>query len=404
MIDRGASAPEGDRATLLTRPFLLLCTAMLLGYANQWIVMPVIPLYVTSQGGSALLAGLALLAFSVPSVAVRPFIGMLADRWNAAAVLGVGLMLLAGGSALLLVPGAAMLFVGSVVRGLGWAGVNTGGYTRLATAAPPERRGEAAGYYSAATSTASTIFPAIGLWMLNHELGYSLVFGASIVLAVVGLPFAYRLASDGLAIQAAQTRPTQPQAGPILDRGVLIATVLNLCSTLAMPSVMAFLPLYARSLGIANIGLFYVIAGATNILLRPLLGKWSDAMGRAPGVAIGLGAQCAGIVLILAAQNLAVILAGGVFVAAGMALTTSTTTALAMDLANPRSRGQAMATYSISYQIGAGFGAIIAGALADLAGLRAMYVGSLIITGSGLVLLAATRHRIPARPEASTNP
>jgi len=395
MVDRGEVPGAGTQSSLFTRPFILLCTAMFLGYANQWIVMPVIPLYVNAQGGSAFVAGLALLAFSVPSVTVRPFVGMLADRWNAAGVLAVGLVLLASGSALLLVTGTVMLFLGSIVRGLGWAGLNTGGYTRLASAAPPERRGEAAGYYTSATSAASALLPALGLWLLGQGGGYSQVFLASIALALLGLPFALILARDGLAREAAAKRAQKPAGGAMLDRGVLVATGLNLCSTLAMPAVMAFLPLYARSLGIGDVGLFYVVAGVTNILLRPLLGKWSDAMGRVPGVAIGLASQCGGIVLIIFAQGLALILLGGVLVAAGMALTTSTTTALAMDLANPQARGQAMATYSISYQIGAGLGAIISGALADLVGLRGMYVGSLVIAATGLVLLAFARKRIP---------
>lgn len=393
MPDRRDAPAAEARTRLITRPFVLLCAAMFLGYANQWIVMPVIPLYVDAQGGSAFVAGLALLAFAVPSVAIRPFVGMLADRWNAAAVLAIGLLLLATGSAVLLATGTVMLFIGCTVRGLGWAGVNTGGYTRLATAAPAAQRGEAAGYYSAATAAASTLFPALGLWLLGRSGNYADVFFASIALAVLGLPFAISLARDRIAREAAAKRSTGA-GGSILDRGVLVATGLNLSSTLAMPAVMAFLPLYARSLGITDIGLFYVVAGATNILLRPLLGKWSDAMGRVPGVALGLATQFAGIVLIIAAQGLGLILAGGVLVAAGMALTTSTTTALAMDLANPQSRGRAMATYSISYQIGAGLGAIISGALADLVGLRGMYVGSLVITAAGLVFLATARKRI----------
>lgn len=114
-------------------------------------------------------------------------------------------------------------------------------------------------------------------------------------------------------------------------------------------------------------------------------------MGRAPGIALGLGAQFVGILLIATANGLIAILIGGLFVALGMSLTTSITTALAMDLAKPEARGRAMATYSMSYQIGAGLGAIISGALADLVGLRGMYVGSLVITASGLLLLAATR-------------
>jgi MFS family permease len=181
---------------------------------------------------------------------------------------------------------------------------------------------------------------------------------------------------------------------------VLIATGLNLSSTLAMPAVMAFLPLYARSLGIEHIGLFYVLAGVTNIVVRPLLGRWSDAMGRGPAIGLGLCAQLLGLVSIMAAHELSFILAGGVLVAVGMAMIGSTTTALAMDLADPRSRGQAMATFSISFQLGAGLGAIVSGALADLVGLRGMYAGSIAIILCGLALLAVGWKLLPA-PAAS---
>lgn len=382
--------------SLFSRPFVLLCIAMFLGYANQWVVTPIIPLYIDSHGGSAFVAGLALLAFAVPSVAVRPYAGRLSDRWNAAGVLALGIILMALGSALLLLPLLWMVFIGNVVRGLGWAGLNTGGYTRLASAAPADRRGEAAGYYTSATATASMIFPAVALWLLQGSDSYDDVFVLSILISLIGLPFALALVRGGDKSDKRHDPPDAPGgSAPLLDRGVLIATGLNLCSTLAMPSVMAFLPLYARSLGIDHIGLFYVIAGVTSITVRPLLGKWSDGMGRAPAIGMGLGAQFIGILLIALAEGIGVILAGGVFVALGSAMTGAATTALAMDLANPKSRGHAMATFSISFQIGAGVGAIVSGALADLVGLRGMYVGSLIITALGVGLLASARKRLP---------
>jgi MFS family permease len=158
---------------------------------------------------------------------------------------------------------------------------------------------------------------------------------------------------------------------------------------------MAFLPLYARSLGIDNIGWFYVLAGVTSIIVRPVLGKKSDAIGRGPAIAIGLGAQLIGLLAIVAANDIVVILAGGFFTAIGMSMIGSTTTALAMDLANPASRGRAMATYSISYQLGAGVGSLIAGGLADLVGLRGMYVGSIVITAAGFALLASAWTLLP---------
>ena len=54
-----------------------------------------------------------------------------------------------------------------------------------------------------------------------------------------------------------------------------------------------------------------------------------------------------------------------------------------------------MATFSISFQIGAGAGALISGALADLVGLRGMYVGSAVITLAGFALLATAWKLLP---------
>ena len=67
-------------------------------------------------------------------------------------------------------------------------------------------------------------------------------------------------------------------------------------------------------------------------------------------------------------------------------------------LTDPRSRGRGMATFSLSFQLGSGIGALVAGALADLAGLRGMYVGSIAITLLGFAMLAAAWRSLP-RPE-----
>jgi MFS family permease len=368
---------------------------MFLGYANQWVLTPIIPLYVQDLGGSAFVAGLALLAFSVPSFTVRPLVGYLADKWSAAGVLLAGLALLGSGTLLLLAPLLATLFVGNFFRGMGWAGVNTGGYTVLASAAPAARRGEAAGYYSSVTGSATIIFPALGLWLSAGRAGYEFVFIVSALVAAAGVPVAWALGRYARAAEAATTAADQPASSGFIDRGVLIATGLNLCQSLVWASVMAFLPLYARSLGIDNIGWFYILAGTTSLFVRPLLGKKSDAIGRGPAIAIGLGAQFVGLVALVLASDIVVLLAGGFFTSIGMSMIGSTTTALALDLANPSSRGRAMATFSISYQLGAGLGSLMSGALADAVGLRGMYVGSVVITVAGCALLVSAWKLLP---------
>jgi MFS family permease len=360
------------------------------------VITPIIPLYVQDMGGSAFLAGVALLSFSVPSFVVRPIVGHIADKWSAAGVLAVGLGLLSIGALLFLIPVLAMVFVGGLVRGLGWAAANAGGYTILAVSAPELRRGEAAGYYTSVTTSASIAFPALALWLIGGG-GFHIVFLLSAILSAIGVPIVFILAKN--KTETKTTTPTIGNAGVggLIDRGVLVATALNLCSTLAMPSLMAFLPLYARSLGIEGVGSFYVLSGITGILIRPVLGKKSDAMGRRPAIALGLCAELVGFLLVTIAQNLTLILIGGFFVAVGMAMIGSATTALAMDLVHPHSRGRGMATFGISFQIGFGAGAIISGTLADLVGLRAMYLGSVAINLVGLIVLMGAWKSIPRR-------
>jgi MFS family permease len=383
----------GAPTSFLNKPFLLLCLAMFLAYANQWLMTPIIPLYVRDLGGSAFMAGLVLLAFSFPSFTCRPLVGRVADRLNAAMVLACGIGLLITGTLLFLVPLIAAAFAGAVLRGLGWAGINVGGYTALGNTTPPERRGEAAGYYTGALTSVTTLFPALALWIIEGYGGFQPVFLVAMGMAALALPVTYFLAKHLEKLR--QPAPTAQESGSLIDRRVLLPTGLNLCSTLITPSVMAFLPLYAHSLDISNIGLFYVLAGITSVVVRPLLGRKSDQMGRGPAIALGLGAQLVGFVLIILAHALPLILVGGVFVAVGLAMVGSTTTALAMDLTDTRTRGRGMATFSLSFQIGNGLGAIFSGALADFIGLRGMYAGSIVITLVGFALLATAWKQLP---------
>ena len=390
-------------ARLWTPAFVVLCVTVLLGYAHHALLVPTIPLYITDQGGSKALAGLALMTFSIPSFGLRPIVGKLSDSWSAAGVLTIGLALLALGGVVYMLPFLAAVFVAGGIRGLGWAGNNTGGYTILANTTVAARRGEASGYYSSITTSATVLFPALALWLIDTPGGFESVFLASAGIAAAGVALSYFILRPMTRVEPTD-RAAAAAAGAstgMFDRGVLLATVLNLCSSLASPFVAAFLPLYARDIGIGHIGLFYVFAGITSIVIRPLLGKQSDTLGRGPSIAIGFLSLAIGLALIIVAQNLPMILLGGVFTSLGSALNSSSTTALAMDLANPAARGKAMATFSLSFQVGAGFGAIIAGLLADFLGYRGMYAGALVIVTLGTAVLLSSWKSLP-RTEPAT--
>ncbi|MFQ5872933.1 MAG: MFS transporter [Dehalococcoidia bacterium] len=380
--------------TVWSRTFCFLCLTQLLAYAHHALLTPTLPLYMTHLGGSPFLVGLMLAAFSATSVLSRPLMGYWADGWSVVGVLACGAILLGLTILLSLIPRTEVILLANALRGIAWAGFNTGGYTLLAHIAPPNRRGEASGYYSGFQTSTTVLFPALALWLIDSPFGgFNTVFLISAVLALVagsiGLAFPHPTSqTTSFSYPHAGGKQPRPGASGFIDRGVLLPSVLFLCLTLALPAVSGFLVLYAHEVGIENIGWYFVGGGTVSLLVRPILGWLSDRVGRGRSVAAGFAFEVAGVLLIVVAPNLAVLVIAGIFYMVGFAIGTTTVMALAMDRADPQRRGAAMATFSMAFQIGMGSGAIIAGAVVQIAGYSGMFLTVTALVAVGLLLTA----------------
>ena len=378
-----------------TRGFVLLCGALFTVSANQSMLSAVLALYVVYLGGSATLAGVVFFAFSLPSFLMRPLVGHWADSWSLVGVFTIGALALGLSGFLYLIPALAVLFLAGALRGVGWAGAMTGSYTLLAHLSPATRRGEAAGYFTSVFDAALITCPALALWLLAQPFGgYRIVFFVASGLALLssalshfGLVPSVRRVSEASMESSRRGRP-----GPavVIDRSVLLPTALSFCLTLSQPAVISFLPLFAKHQGIRDIGLFYVVSGLASLMIRPVLGRVSDRVGQGYTLTGGFVAQMLGMALIAGFGTLPLILVGGVFNAAGNAMAGASALAVAMGLADPQRRGAGMATFTISFQLGTGLGSLLAGALIDLSGFRAMYLASIVVLAGGLILTIAT--------------
>ncbi|MSP40488.1 MAG: MFS transporter [Deltaproteobacteria bacterium] len=133
-----------NSTSIWTRPFALLCAAQFLGYAHHFVLQPTLPLYITDLGGGPFIVGIVIAAFGITSVIARPFIGAWVDCWHGGGVMVSGLLFLAGSVLFCFLPFVSATILTDGLRGVGWAALNTGGYTMLASSAPPARRKSAA--------------------------------------------------------------------------------------------------------------------------------------------------------------------------------------------------------------------------------------------------------------------
>lgn len=375
-----------------TRLFVLLCMAEFLGYGHNAMLTPTIPLYVTHLGGSPFLVGVILAAFSVASVLIRPVIGSWANVWSYIGILSLGCLLLGLSVLLFLFPFAAIFIVANGFRGIGWAGLNTGGYSQLAHSAPATRRGEASGYYSGFQGGAHVFFPALALWFFDAQWGgFNLVILFSSILALIGssiglLPKRLTERTISNVPPATGQRKGRPGIFTFVDRNVLVAATLLLCLNLSLPATTGFLVLYTREIGVEGMGWYFAATGLTNVVTRPALGWVSDRIGRGRSNAIAFGLELGGLLLLLVAPNLAVVVIGGVVYATGNAMGTSSMIAMAIAMAEPQRLGTTMATFSMAYPLSMGLGAFLTGAIIDVAGFPWMFIAAMIAVVLGFLV------------------
>lgn len=390
--------PSGSD-TIWTRTFALLCLAQVFGYAQHFMLQPALPLYVTQLGGTPFTVGLVLASFAVTSVIVRPLMGHWADRWGEAKIMSYGMLLQALSVLICLFPMPKITMLANGFRGIGWAGLNAGGYSMLAFTAPLARRGEAAGYYSGVQNSASIFFPAIAIWLIEAPLGgYSMVFFSAAALAFIGSGLAQVLSRDVVSATAAtpaqSAAPWWRELFNLIERDVLLPSSLHFCLQLTMPAITSFIVLYAGTIGLAGIGSFYVVSGITSLFARPLLGKASDKLGRARSLAVAFICQAIALSLIVTVSSLPALLICGMIYVLTVAIGSSTTLALAMERANPRHRGRSMASFSIAYPLSYGVGGLLAGGAVDVFGFTWMYLIMAGLSAVGLIVTLASWSKI----------
>jgi MFS family permease len=390
-----ASKPD----SIWTPAFGLLCLAQFLGYAQHSILTPTFPLYVTQLGGSPFVVGLVLGSFAVTSVIVRPVIGHWADRWSETGVMISGLLFLGASILLCFIPLVQTTMLANGLRGIGWAGLNAGGYTLLASSAPEARRGEASGYYSGVQGSATILFPAVALWLIYAPFGsFQVVFAVAVTLAVTGAAASavmvrYTVRAARFSLTNHST-PWWRELFVFFDRDVLLPAAFLFCLNLSLPAVTSFVVLYAREIGIENFGAYFVVSGTTSLLARPLLGRASDKIGRGRSVAAGFTLQIMALLLLVTASSLFGVLISGALYMLGNAIGSSATLALALERANPQRRGKAMATFSVAYPLSYGIGSLLTGSAVEIAGYIGMFLFVAALEASGLILVLVSASRL----------
>ena len=346
-------------------------------------------------------------AFGLTKALANLGAGALADRFGRKPVLVAGWILGLPVPVLLIwAPSWAWVIIANVFLGLNQGLTWSSTVIMKIDLVGPGRRGlamglnEAAGYVAVALTALATGFIAAEAGLRPGPFLLGLAFaglglGASALLV--------RETRDHVAIETRRTASDMPwrtvfRRTSFGDRSLSAASQAGLVNNLNDGLAWGLLPLFyaSRGVSIAEVGILAAAYPAVWGVVQVGTGALSDRIGRKGLIVWGLLLQAAALALIAASGAFVPWLLAAMLLGLGTAMVYPTLLAVVADVADPPWRGAAIGVYRLWRDLGFAVGAIVAGFLAQLAGMPfAIAAVAGITAASGMFVLVRMRETRP---------
>ncbi|MBI4609048.1 MAG: MFS transporter [Candidatus Rokubacteria bacterium] len=373
---------------LATGQFALLWSAAFAFFLSFYLLLPTLPLYARALGIAESQIGLIIGCFALSSMVGKPWAGWAADRYGRRPLLVAGALIFLGSS---LLYGwsrtAAALLLVRIFHGMGMGLYPTAATAMVADMAPPERRGEAMGFYGAASNVALAAGPFLGAWMAEST-GFRALFGVSALVAALAVGLTLSLNETAL-----EKRRVAFSLTGVLSRPALLPSGVLLCLMATYGVQVAFLPLYVQSRHAGNPGVFFLAFALVAAAVRGYAGLLSDWLGRAPVAAGGMLVTGLAMATLAVGGELPALVLAGALYGVGLGAAQPALMAWTVDRVPPAERGKAMGVFFTALELGIGIGAIGFGGVLSAAGFPVMFLlaGALALAGGGLALASVRR-------------
>lgn len=278
----------------------------------------------------------------------------------------------------------------------------------------PARRGlamglnEAAGYVALAGAALASGYIASSYGLRPEPFYLGVVFAlAGLILSVFFVRDSHGHVRHEAALHdRAAAKPAGPSFAEIVkltswkDRRLFAVCQAGLVNNLNDGMAWGLFPLFfaARDLSLHRIAILAALYPGISGVGQLGTGALSDRLGRKGLIVGGMWVQAAGILLIVAIEGFWPWVAGAVLLGVGTAMVYPTLLAAIGDVAHPEWRASSVGVYRLWRDGGYAVGALLAGAIADLLGLRwAIGVVAFVTFASGLVALTVMAETLASR-------
>ncbi|MBI4321492.1 MAG: MFS transporter [Chloroflexi bacterium] len=368
----------GDR--IFNKDFTLTFSASFLFWSVTNLLIPLLPLYVLTIGGSDSDMGLIVAAYWSTAMLSRTVAGRCIAWLGPARLMRISAgVLCVSVFAYLLAAAPSSLLIVRLAHGAAMGVYSTSASTLVGYLAPVRRRGETIGIYSTALSLSQAVGPAVGIALLSYA-SFAGLFVIVWLMATIPLVLTYPVDRAG------KHRPEDRRAGRFFSRGALLPAIGAVVGFAAFGPVSSYIPVYSMEKGLANPGLFFTAYAIGGIAVRAVGGRLSDTFGRTQIVIPASALICGSMLWLSVAAGAWSIVGVGVVYGTANGLLYPALMAQAVDRSSWEERGSAMATFLCAMELGISVGAMLASLIVASFPLSVVWLMSAAIAAVGALI------------------
>lgn len=377
---------EKQSERLWNRQYILVLLTNLSLYLGYMMLPSTLPFFILERlNGTEATAGAIIGFMIIASMITRPFAGRLTNTYGRRKVYLIGLVIcITSVAAYNFVPGVAMLLILRLVHGIGWGLSTTATNTMASDSIPRARLAEGMSFFVVTGNFAMAISPTVGLALISGR-EFTSLFAVSALMTVLAFGLGLSLRTSNIQEHIVQEQSAGLLRSLLETKALLPASIVCLAS-MAYSAIATFVPVYAREIGIGNIGAFYTVYAVTQIAVRSFTGRLGDKKGLGVLVLPGLLGGIAAMFILYKAHFLYQFLLASFICGLGFGVVFPAMLVLSVRHVTPQRRGAASATYLNGVDLGMAVGMITAGAVAEIVGLKMMFLFGSVPLAAGILL------------------
>lgn len=382
-----------DKPRLWTRDFISIAITNFLVFTTFFYLLVTLPIYALQElHGAESEVGLITAVFLIASILIRPFAGKWIEKAGKYIVFISSLIVLFAASILYFISQSIVsLLILRFFHGIGFGMATTATGTIVADLIPETRKGEGMGYYGLTLNLAMAIGPFLGLTVMQ-QAGTNVIFIINVLCALFALVAGLfvKLPKKAFMQERVIERKTSMKIGDYLKTSSIPISLVSAFFGFIYSGIISFVSIYAKEQNLVEVaGYFFVVYAVVLLISRPFTGKWFDLFGGNIIIYPAILCFAVGTFLLSVSNTSLLFLASAALIGVGWGTVFPSFQTIAIQVAPPKKRALATATFLSIYDFGFGIGSFIFGIAAakiDYGSLY-FYCSFLILIGIGVYYL-----------------